>query len=507
MKKHKILYIPLDERPCNYLFPSNIVSCRQDIELIKPEMRIMSKKKQAADIDEIWQFIENNIDGCDAFVFSVEMMFYGGLLASRLHHLKADFHEQLVQRLKRLKMQHADCRFYAFQLIMRTPRYSSADEEPDYYGEYGKEIFERSYLMDKSQRFGLNEEETKKLGVLESFIPHQYIQDYEDRRHFNLELNFKMLSLIEAGVLELLAIPQDDSCEFGYTAGDQKKVSLFIAKHRLERKVYMYPGADEAGCSLVARAVSDFNSERVKVYPLYSSYLGPQIIPLYEDRIMIESLKSHLLVCGCELTNQKEKADFILAINSPGKVMQESFDQENRDLTYRSYRNLHWFCDTLAKDIELGYKVAVADCAYANGGDLELIHLLDDFGILDQLYSYKGWNTHCNTLGSCIAQLVLCNTPYLDRQQIIHHLIYHLIDDGFYQPLIRKEITNRLDPPLNYFDLGDQQSNISKMESERLLELFTTHLPNSFRNVKIQKLEVYHPWNRMFEIGLDLCVS
>lgn len=46
MKKHKILYIPLDERPCNYLFPSNIVSCRQDIELIKPEMRIMSKKSK-----------------------------------------------------------------------------------------------------------------------------------------------------------------------------------------------------------------------------------------------------------------------------------------------------------------------------------------------------------------------------------------------------------------------------------------------------------------------------
>lgn len=506
MKKQRILFIPLDERPCNYLYPKEMAACREDVELIMPDPSLLSHKKEAAEIEKLWQFVEDNISHCDAFVLSVEMLFYGGLLPSRLHHLDASLHESLLLRLKSLKANNRDCRFYAFQLIMRTPRYSSSDEEPDYYGLYGKEIFERAYLLDKSQRIGLHSDEASQLEELQALIPEDYILDYETRRHFNLQLNLKMLSLVDEGVLELLSIPQDDSCEFGYTAMDQKEVVTYVNKHRLERKAYMYPGADEAGCSLIARAVSDFTGKRTVVYPMYASYLGPQIIPLYEDRLMIESLKSHLLVCGCEMTDRKEDADFILAINSPGKMMQESWEQQNKDITYSSFRNLHWFCETLSKDIHLGHQVVVADCAYANGGDLDLIHLLDDYGILDQLYSYKGWNTHCNTLGTSIAQMVICDTDALNRDQVIHNLIYHLLDDGFYQPIVRKEITEQLSAPLNYFDLKDQQEVIAKKEAQRLQQLFNDHLKNSFQTVNLKQVQVHHPWNRMFEIGMELCV-
>ena len=503
----KILFIPLDERPCNYIYPQELVEIREDLQLMIPPLEILGKKKQPAQLSLLWDFVENNISQCDAFVFSAEMLFYGGLLPSRLHHYSISYFDELLERLKRLKQNHPKCQFYAFQLIMRTPRYSSDDEEPDYYGVYGEQIFKRAYLMNKQSRISLSEDECKELASYNVLIPSDIINDYENRRAINLQLNINMIHLVDEGIINYLSIPQDDSCEFGYTALDQAKVVGEIAKLRLQTKIMMYPGADEAGCEVLARAISEMDQKVTKVYPFYASHLGPSIIPLYEDRIMVESLKSHLMVAHCEIVDSKEDADFILAINCPGKMMQEAFDQDTKDITYSSYRNLNWFVSSLKNDLLKGYKVVVADCAYANGGDLELIQLLDDYEILDQLYAYKGWNTHCNTLGTTIAQMVICHHKHISPHKIVESLIYHLLEDGFYQALLRKEMTATLQEPLNYFDLCDKQPEIAATENIRLKELYQYYIRHSFKNKNIDCIDVYHPWNRMFEIGIHLCIS
>lgn len=503
----KIMFIPLDERPCNYIYPQEIVGIRDDVQLIIPSLDILGKKKTAADINRLWQFVENNISNCDAFVFSVEMLFYGGLLPSRLHHYSNEYFDDLIHRLEMLKQNNKHCVFYTFQLIMRTPRYSSDDEEPDYYGVYGEQIFKRSYLINKHNREGITAAENEELEKYDNLIPQEVIDDYEIRRCVNLRVNLKMIELVEKGVIDFLSIPQDDSCEFGYTAMDQQTVVEAITKLRLQSKIMMYPGADEAGSEVISRAISDMDQTITKVYPFYASYLGPQIIPLYEDRIMIESLKSHLMVANCIIVDTKDEADFILAINAPGKMMQEAFDQDKKDITYSSYRNLNWFVSTLKRDIDFGYKVIVADCAFSNGGDLELIQLLDDYEILDKIYSYKGWNTHCNTLGTSIAQMVVCNHRCINKEKIINSIIYHLLEDGIYQALLRKEMTAMLKEPLSYFDLCDKQTEIVVIENKRLRELFNQYIIYSFKDYQIKQIDVYHPWNRMFEIGIHLCVS
>lgn len=503
----KILFIPLDERPCNYFYPQEMMGIRDDLQLLVPSINLLGKKKTPANIEEIWKFVADHISECEAFVFSVEMMFYGGLLPSRLHHHSVEHFDSLLYKLEELKKSNPNCRFYAFQLIMRTPRYSSDDEEPDYYGIYGEQIFKRSYLINKYNRIGISKEEQTELESYNKLIPSNIIADYENRRGVNVRVNLKMVELVSKGIIEYLSIPQDDSCEFGYTAIDQQSVVGAISELRLQRRVMMYPGADEAGCEVLARAISEMDQKVTKVFPFYASYLGPQIVPLYEDRIMIESLKSHLMVANCVIVDHKEDADFILGINCPGKMMQEAFDQDKKDITYSSYRNLNWFVSTLKEDINKGYKVVVADCAFSNGGDLELIQLLDDYEILDRLYSYKGWNTHCNTLGTSIAQMVICNHISINKDKVISSLIYHLLEDGFYQTLLRKEVTSMLQEPLSYFDLCDQQESIVCIENQRLRQLYENNIIHSFKSYKIDCIDIYHPWNRMFEIGVRLCVS
>ena len=81
----KILLLPLDERPCNYLFPNMLASSSEDIELLLPPKSLLGAMKQAADISAVAQWLRENFFSCDYAIISIDMLVYGGIVPSRLH--------------------------------------------------------------------------------------------------------------------------------------------------------------------------------------------------------------------------------------------------------------------------------------------------------------------------------------------------------------------------------------------------------------------------------------
>ena len=53
----KILYVPLDDRPCNYLYPSLIAKIADDIKLLTPPFSLMGKCKRAGNSALIWEWL------------------------------------------------------------------------------------------------------------------------------------------------------------------------------------------------------------------------------------------------------------------------------------------------------------------------------------------------------------------------------------------------------------------------------------------------------------------
>ena len=501
----KILYIPLDERPCNYLFPQHLVNTRNDVQLIVPPQEILGNKKKPAVVEKLWQFVFEHIGKTNGAVISAEMLIYGGLLPSRLHHLPDGAIEKRIENFRQLRKYNINTPIYVSNLIMRTPKVSTSDEEPDYYEYFGLELFRRAYLTDKKKRTGLRKDEESELRQANDKIPQCYIDDYEYRREVNVKVNVRLLELIAEETIDFLSIPQDDSSVYGYTARDQAIVYGNIATKRLQSKVMVYPGADEVGCTLIARMLNKLLDRKPSVFCFYSSTIGPNIVPLYEDRPMNESVKSHILASGSTVTAIPNEADFILAINAPGKVMEEAANQKNKDVTYNSYRQLSFFLEQIQRWLQLGKQVVLADNAFANGGDLEIIQYLDDYKVLDQLISYKGWNTNCNTLGTSIAAGIF-GFGKQNKLEIQRNLLYHIFDDAFYQAQIRKEITDELLPSLggNYFDLNKQDHIVEREIQKQVLEKYQATVQQSFRHTIISKIKIYSPWSRMFEIGMNL---
>lgn len=497
----KIVYIPLDERPCNTDYPLNAAEVAKELTIVMPSKKIMGQKKQPGNIDALREFVLEESRDADAAVLSAEMLFYGGLLPSRLHFLNESALEEYRMLIQEIKERNPDLTLYVSNLIMRTPSSSSSDEEPDYYGKYGAEIFQYGWLKDKKQREGISEEEEKRLTDLTFFIPKEYVEDYEKRRHFNVKVNLLNSSLVKEGLVECLVIPQDDAAEYGYTAMDQRKVLQSI-RELDSGEIMIYPGADEVGFTLLARAYNEQKGNRPKVYPIYSSTWGPFIVPLYEDRPISETMKAHIMACGCELASSAEDADMILAYNTPGKKMQESWEQENnQDVTYSTFRHLPTFVRKIEKMIEKGFLVVIADSAYSNGGDGELIRLLGKKGLLEKITSYKAWNTNGNTLGSTLAAGVLAlSNP--SKNKLKNNLLLHIYEDFIYQSIVRMEVTQEElpDKGLNYFDLKGKKEEVRSLVKEKMQEERRKRLSHSFKKMDDASLSIDFPWNRMFEI-------
>lgn len=500
----KILYVPIDERPCNVDVIKRIVDTVEDITLLLPSEKDFGNKKTPANQTKIWDFILAHASDAEALILSVDMLIYGGLIPSRLHYLENKHVATWIHRLKTLNKTYPQLKIYASNMIMRTPRYSSSDEEPDYYETWGEEIFLQAYLKDKQTHESLSSEEMQQLTEIKEQLPADVVQDYEKRRNFNHQVNLQMLELAKEGVFTLLVFPQDDSAEFGYTAIDQKQVMMKLEAERLYQKVLIYPGADEVGATLLARIYNDMNEQKPNIYPIWSSTLGPTIVPLYEDRPFQESMISHIYAAGCKLVDNPEEADMILAYNTPGKYMQEAWEQDKRNNTYTSHRNLLVFVKKMKEYIEQGKQIIVADSAYSNGGDREFIKLMDELQILDQLASYKAWNTNCNTLGTTISQGVLSLHGKTEKTK--ENVLYHILEDYFYQSIIRMEMTEDYLPTyqLNYFDLRDKADIVNAEKNKRLMRYYKDEIKYSFSTTAVTKLETYAPWNRMFETGLVL---
>lgn len=491
----KIVLLPLDERPCNYNFPFQLFNS-EEINITRPFK--LGDKKKPADREEINEFLLESCKAADGLVISIDTLLYGGLIPSRLHNSSKEDLTKELGLIKRLKNENPSLKVYAFQCIMRCPKYSSNDEEPDYYEDYGAQIHKIGELEHKVKLGMASEEE---LYPLYKVVKEEALLDYRSRRKLNLSLNLLTLDYVKEGIIDFLIIPQDDSAKYGFTAMDQEIVRDKIRRELLQDVVLMYPGADEIAMTLLSRVVNEMNQRRPKVYIKYASIHAPFIIPAYEDRSLGETLKYHLLAAGLSQVESCYEADLILAVSAPASDMLEAAVQEVKNQNYGVERNLTEFIYFIEEQIKAGKPVTIGDNAYANGADLELIDLLNKRGLLLKLAGYAGWNTSSNTIGTAISEGVL----YLYRGNSKEHknfLVERFIEDAGYCAVVRNYVsTNKLkELGMNYFDVVEKDGIVSQIVKDELYDFVNNRLTSIAKHINIKS--VYMPWRRMFEVGL-----
>jgi hypothetical protein len=155
--------------------------------------------------------------------------------------------------------------------------------------------------------------------------------------------------------------------------------------------------------------------------------------------------------------------------------------------------------------IDNGTRCAVADIAYSNGADSDLVKLLSNRKLYTRLYGYAAWNTCGNTLGTVIAHsMVSVFEDCLESQLHQKFLLERFLEDWAYQSVLRRQITDTVLPQmgLQYTNLFDKQHVITGILKNKLEDIYSQRF-SDFCKYKLEISKIYMPWNRMFEIGLE----
>ena len=490
----KILYVPLDNRPCN-LFQVVQVAEKLDYEILTPPDEILGSKNFSGDPDKIWQWLEENSAQADYAVLSTDALIYGGLVASRMQDLTAEKILERAQRFKAFDEKFPYLTILAFGTIMRTPRGATYNTEPEYYTTHGTKIFQYTALLDKQETEKLSRKERRQLDALKSEIPAEYLDDWFDRRKENFDANKYLIDLTRDGVFEYFLIGCDDSAIFSQTHFESRKLTDH-AKDLGKTVVQVTSGADELGMLMISRAINHDRNHRPFVSVMYNEGKGAATFPTYCNEPIGVSIDAAIIAAGGLRVPDHKRADLILAVNTRGNGKTfESSDAKKNKLRLRS--DLKNFLKPVKKFLAQGYPVAIADISFANGADNALMNQLKKDDLQYKIRAYGGWNTATNSSGFVIGAGVL--TTFMDDKAVAELLTTRYLDDWAYQTHVRAEVTAECYAQgINPYKLDDVIAQMNSLTTEKMNAFAAENLrlPNGLH---FEDFKVYLPWFRVFE--------
>lgn len=500
----KILFIPHDNRPISAEETADVVRKAGYEVVMPPEKLLSSGHDRFGDTEALWQWTQENLPGAKAAMISSDSMIYGGLVPSRKHEEPTEKLLARAQRLADLQKANPQLKLYIFGSLMRTPKSGAAAgmEEPDYYAQYGADIFRRSALLDKQEITALTEAEKKELDSLAGSIPQDILQDWQNRRDKNITVSKKLINMARCGELSYLVIGKDDNAPLSQTHREARMLNDYAAGISPTR-FQLLAGIDEFGLLLLTRAVNDLEKVIPFVYTEYGPGTGYDTVPSYSDAKIGDSIKAAIRVAGGMPVMRPEKADLILLVNTNANgATGESWNMREGDKMFpanngKPRENTRAMVQKVNDYVYLGRNIALADIAFANGADNALMKELRERNLLYHLRSYAGWNTATNSTGFALAAGMLSSRISDDDCDRLLTLRY--LEDWGYQSNVRTQVGKRIDG----FRQADAYSHIGKREGaitarlQQEIRLFARQNLPPFDGLDEVKLTL--PWHRMFE--------
>lgn len=489
-----ILFVPADDRPVSLDYAADTVKA-VDWKILTPPLAYLGGRNRTGDPERLWQWVNDNAGSADALVLSNDSLLYGSLVDSRIHSFSRLELGWRLQNYKTLRKANPAIPIYIFSTLMRSPQANSAVVEPLYYDRFGREIFQLTALRDKEEIQSLTKAEQAAIQKLEAVIPAEYLADWLERRSKNFKLNTELAGLAHEGLFNYLIIGRDDTAPFSQSHREGRWLTQYTQGLTVEQYA-AFPGADQLGIVLLARAYNELTGQKPTVFIHYALGKGGSTTASYEDQPIDPTIRDHILAAGGIPVDKSAKPDLILAVNTPlnGKTAEaDVFENFAMDNEYTRQ-----FVAGIGNWLNQGIPVAVADIAFANGADNSLMNAFYRQHLLDRLTAYSGWNTASNTMGYSVAQGMMAGGMKDEMRKKL--LAVRYLDDWAYQANIRKDLyRNVIDP--NYANpeyIAHLEGKLLPELDERLQDFTRQYLwldPSSVHS--------FFPWHRMFEVTVE----
>lgn len=503
----KILLIPLDDRPTSQEFTENIAKIG-NADIISPPKDLLGHFTVPGQSDQIISWVKKqDIKTFDAAIIALDMLAYGGLVASRTHEVSLEEAVKRIQYLQDLKRIAPGIKIFVQNVIMRiAPTVNTQNEA---YRSRLAEWGEVSVARDRESR--------AKTKALEQQIPAEVLNDYKQARKRNLQINILAVDLVKKGVIDYLILSQDDAKPIGVHVADREALAGKVKKAGLSKKVSIQPGADEVSMLLLARTLgTNFNySPAVKV--IYSSESMSKAVMPYEDQQLNRTVSNIIRSAGCREQASAGNADILFYIFT-------SRLEEGRAES---------FAKEINSKIREGRQIVVADIdplGNVQGGDSIFTFALQRHGLFPALYGYASWNTAANTVGTALVQGVVFSLAqkYLLQSVDLNERIlsaqnwftmHRVLDDFYYHHLVRARLkahiaeTNQTNKTMGPAEIQRLRAMALDLMNGYFVQFGKNYISNlrpfeesGFTCDPPSNLQLDFPWQRIFEarIAFDL---
>ena len=503
-QRKKVLLIPLDDRPPCLQFTERMGLIGLT-DVISPPRELLGKFTKPGDPDQIIEWLrKQDLSTFDAAIISLDMIAYGGLVASRVYN------NDLRQALNRIKIinnireKAPELPLYGQSVIMRLAPTSDGKNEA-----YREKLARWADISPYPE----NKSETKKL---EGEIPEEALNSYINARQRNLSINREALKLTERGILDYLILSQDDAKPRGIHIADRNSLITEIEQQKLSDRVIIQPGTDEISMLLLARALNKAQKISPRVFVKYSSETSADKAMPFEDRPLRKTVGYNIIAAGASEVKEESDADLLFY------VFVSRFDQGIAKS----------FGSDIQKQIVKGKKVIVADIdpkGDVQGGDSTFTEDLLKRRLFPDLYGYASWNTAGNTIGTTLPQGLIFhlanqklmtnpmqNSKVLSAQKWF--TLHRLLDDYVFHTIVRPKANEyfRQNNRSGFERPEEVARQVEKYSKELLQPIFKTLstiyiekkseiLPANLNCIP-ENMTFSLPWNRTFEaeIGFEM---
>ena len=435
------------------------------------------------------------------------MLCYGGLVASRTPQVDLQLAMDRLSVLHGLRQNRPDLVIYAFSTITRlgTTVASAADLE--------RHELLRAYsqLVDRRRRLG-EESARAELDAVLARLDRSALDAYLAVRRRNHAINRAAIQLLADGILDYLVLAQEDAAPVGLHVPEQLALRDHAAELRATERVAIHPGADEVGLVLTARHCLDAAGSRVGIAADYPADAGADVIPQFENHPVRETVESQILAAGARPAAPSD-ADAILFVHTPRTRQPHITEAPPPGHAPALALQAADISERIRAAKAAGRIAGLADLAYCNGADPELIAALQAAPAGRDLDAVAAWNTAANALGTVVSHLCLLAAAHPEesspaRAASDRFLLCRLADDYAYQSCVRQQAVRRAtEMGADPYALGgawpDLQRSVSA-ELEPLAHAVYSDLRARPEAAPLGKIAASLPWHRLFEVEVEL---
>ncbi len=491
-----IVFVPLDDRPVTFQLPVMLAKIAGR-RVVAPPRSMIGTYLRFGQPDELLRWLNGSwTSDASAFVLSLDMLAYGGLVASRTPQTSMGTVNVRLQALAKVRAARPGAYVGVFGTIMRLaptglPAGSLAHDQWA-SGETVDLIQAYANLPDPPQTAA----DRAKAERLRARIGEPALAAYQQSRARNRDADLYALQLAADGAFDRIVIGQDDAGPVGLHVRDVAALEAQRKRFGLDAIASIEPGADELGMVVLANALLHDARWTPRVRVVYSRPGGADV----QDRLEYVSIDQTIgrIIAASGAVRASEAAEIQLYVRVPATA---SADEDR-------------FEAAIARDVAAAKSVAVADLTFLEGEPGPQQRLLTESlitkGLAGKIDAFASWNTTANTIGTAIPEAIAVNVGRragtYDRTAHVEFLLNRYVDDYAFHQFVRPRLNAQLrgegiDTTLLDAPVAERAGRLN----DRWLWPYAVDLHNEiFPDYRDAGMWITLPWNRTFETQIEV---